>query len=44
MGGLAMKRLLVGFGGEAPGGSLHAWLDLGLDELASPSLPPKIAT
>ena len=44
MGGLSMKHFLFGFGGEAPDGRLHAWLDIGLDELASPSLPPKIAT
>ena len=44
MGGLAMKRFLIGFGGEAPGGRLHAWLRLGLEDLATPSLPPKIAT
>ena len=44
MGGLSMKHFLIGFGGESPDGRLHAWLDLGLDELASPSLPPKIAT
>jgi hypothetical protein len=44
MGGLSIKHLLLGFGGEAPGERLHAWIELGLDELASPSLPPKIAT
>ena len=44
MGGLSMKRFQIGFGGESPDGRLHAWLHLGLDELASPSLPPKIAT
>jgi Uncharacterized protein conserved in bacteria (DUF2125) len=43
-GGLSIKHLLLGFGGEAPEGRLHAWIELGLDELASPSLPPKIAT
>ena len=43
MGGLSMKHFLLGFGGEAPDGRLHAWLDIGLDELASPSLPPTIA-
>lgn len=44
MGGLTMKHFLIGFGGASPDGKLHAWLDLGLDELASPSLPPKVAT
>ena len=43
MGGLSMKHFLMGFGGEAPDGRLHAWIDIGLDELASPSLPPKVA-
>jgi hypothetical protein len=43
MGGVAIKHLLVGFGGEAPEGKLHAWFDLGLDELDTPSLPPKLA-
>jgi len=44
MGGLSVKRFLLGLGGEAPDGRLHAWLNIGLDELASPSLPPKVAT
>jgi hypothetical protein len=43
MGGLSMKHFLLGFGGESPDGRLHAWLNIGLDELASPSLPPTIA-
>jgi hypothetical protein len=43
MGGMTMKHLLMGFGGEAPNGRLHAWIDVGLDDLASPSLPPKVA-
>jgi hypothetical protein len=43
IGGLSMKRFLFGFGGESPDGRLHAWVDVGLDELASPSLPPKVA-
>ena len=44
MGGLSMKHFLLGFGGESPAGRLHAWLNIGIDELASPSLPPNIAT
>ncbi len=44
MGGLSIRHLLLGFGGEAPGERLHAWVELGVDELASPSLPPKVAT
>jgi hypothetical protein len=43
MGGMSMKHFLLGFGGESPDGRLHAWIDIGLDELASPSLPPKVA-
>jgi hypothetical protein len=43
MGGLAMRHLLFGFGGEAPDGKLHVWLDIGLDGLDTPSLPPKVA-
>jgi hypothetical protein len=44
MGGLSIKHLLLGFGGEAPGGRLHAWIELGVDQLTSPSLPPNVAT
>ena len=43
VGGISIKRLLLGMGGEALDGRLNAWIDLALDELASPSLPPKIA-
>jgi hypothetical protein len=43
LGDLSIKRVLLGMGGEATDGSLHAWIDLALDELASPSLPPKVA-
>jgi hypothetical protein len=43
IGGMSMKRLRFGFGGESPDGRLHAWIDIGLEELASPSLPPKVA-
>jgi hypothetical protein len=43
MGGGTIKHLKMGFGGEAPDGMLHAWLDIGLDGLESPSMPPKIA-
>ena len=43
MGGLSMQHFLFGFGGEAPDGRLHAWFDIGLDGLDSPSLPPKVA-
>jgi hypothetical protein len=37
IGGLSMKRFLLGFGGEAPEGRLRVWLNIGLDELASPA-------
>lgn len=43
MGGLTVKQLKLGFGGEAPDGKLHAWMDIGLDGLDSPTIPPKIA-
>ncbi len=43
MGGLTVKHFLFGFGGEAPDGKLHAWIDIGIDGLDSPTLPPKIA-
>ena len=43
MGGLTIKHLLFGFGGEAPDGKLRAWIDIGVDGLDSPTLPPKIA-
>ncbi len=42
IGGLAMKRFQIGFGGEAPEGILRVWLDLGMEGLDSPSLPPKL--
>ena len=37
------SSFLLGFGGESPEGRLHAWLNIGVDELASPSLPRNIA-
>lgn len=43
-GGATIKHLQFGFGGEAPDGSLHTWLDLGFDGVDSPTLPPKLAT
>jgi hypothetical protein len=42
MGGVALQHALLGFGGEAPDGNLHAWFEIGLDGLATPSLPPKM--
>lgn len=42
MGGLALQHSLFGFGGEAPDGNLHAWINIGLDGLDTPSLPPKM--
>lgn len=41
-GGFMLQRLLLGFGGDAPDGNLHAWFDIGLDGLETPSLPPKV--
>jgi hypothetical protein len=43
MGGFALQHALLGFGGDAPDGILHAWFDIGLDGLETPSLPPKVA-
>jgi hypothetical protein len=43
MGGFALRRLLLGFGGEAPDGDLHARFEVGLDGLETPSLPPNMA-
>ena len=42
MGGLAMQKLLVGFGAEAPAGRLHIWFDIGVDGLDTPTLPPSM--
>jgi hypothetical protein len=42
-GGVAVQHLQIGFGGEAPNGKLHAWFDIGLDGLNTPTLPPKMA-
>jgi hypothetical protein len=42
MGGLALQHTLLGVGGEAPDGNVHAWFDIGLDGLDTPSLPPKM--
>ena len=44
VGGGTVKHFKLGFGGEAPDGKLHAWLDIGLDGLDSPTIPPKIAS
>jgi hypothetical protein len=44
MGGFALQRILLGFGGEAPGGNLRVWFDVGLDGLETPSLPPKVTS
>jgi len=43
LGGLALQHVLFGFGGEAPEGRLHAWVDIGLDGLETPSLPTDVA-
>jgi hypothetical protein len=43
MGGLALQHTMLGFGGEAPDGNLHAWFEIVLDGLDTPSLPPKMA-
>lgn len=43
VGGGTIKHVKLGFGGEAPDGMLHAWLDFGLEGLDSPTIPPSIA-
>ena len=43
MGGLALRHALLAFGGEAPGGNLRAWFEIGLDGLDLPGLPPKMS-
>jgi hypothetical protein len=43
LGAIEMKHFKIGFGGDAPDGKLHLWLDVGAAGLQSPSLPPKIA-
>jgi hypothetical protein len=43
VGSASIKRTLLGMGGESIDGRLHAWINLALDELASPSLPPEFA-
>ena len=42
LGEAAIKRLHFGLGGEAPQGSLHGWLEVALDGLAIPDLPPEL--
>jgi hypothetical protein len=43
-GGATIKHLQLGFGGDAPDKTLHAWLDIGFDGLDSPTMPPQFAT
>jgi hypothetical protein len=43
LGGASIKRFSLGLGGAAPDGRLHTWIDVSLDDLASPSLPPTLA-
>jgi hypothetical protein len=43
LGGVSIKRFSLGFGGEAPDGRLHTWIEVGLNDLASPSLPKTVA-
>jgi len=41
-GGISLQHVRLGLGGEAPEGRLHLWIDLGLDGLDSPTLPPRL--
>jgi hypothetical protein len=43
VGGLSINRIQLGMGGESTDGRLHAWIDLAVDDVASPSLSPKFA-
>ena len=40
---LSLKHAALGISGESKDGRLHAWLDLGLDGIATPTLPPEMA-
>lgn len=42
-GGLSLKHAALGVGGESKDGRLHAWLDVGIDGIATPTLPPEMA-
>ena len=42
-GGLSLKHAALGIGGESKDGRLHAWIDVGLDGIATPTLPPEMA-
>jgi hypothetical protein len=43
IGQLALQHLKFGFGGEAPGGLLHAWMDIAMEGVSSTLLPPQFA-
>lgn len=43
VGGATIKHLQFGFGGDAPQGQLHTWLDIGFEGVDSPTMPPKLA-
>ena len=43
LGGAAVDTMRLGMGGEAAGGLVRGWLDLGLDGLSVPGLPPETA-
>jgi hypothetical protein len=43
IGQLALQHLKFGFGGEAPGGLLHAWMDIAVEGISSTLLPPQFA-
>jgi len=42
-GGVSLKHAALGVGGESKDGRLHAWLDVGVDGIATPTLPPEMA-
>jgi len=43
IGQLALQHLKFGFGGQAPDGLLHAWMDIAMEGVSSTLLPPEFA-
>lgn len=42
VGGATIKHAQLGFGGTAPDGKLGLWMDIGFDDVTSPTMPPKL--
>jgi hypothetical protein len=43
LGETRVRQARIGFGGRAPGGKLRTWLDLAVEGISSPALPPEMA-